>query len=40
MLVANSAEAAPYTRAEFRKYVADEVRSWGEVVRTSGLKVE
>jgi tripartite-type tricarboxylate transporter receptor subunit TctC len=40
MLVANSAEPAPYTRAEFRKHVADEVKSWGEVVRTSGLKVE
>ena len=40
MLVANSAEPAPYTRAEFKKHVADEVRSWGEVVRASGLKVE
>jgi tripartite-type tricarboxylate transporter receptor subunit TctC len=40
LLVANSAEPAPYTRAQFRKHVADEVRSWGEVVRTSGLKVE
>jgi len=40
LLVANSAEAAPYTRAEFKKHVADEVRSWGEVVRSSGLKVE
>jgi len=40
VLVANSAEPAPYTRAEFRKHVADEMRAWGEVVRTSGLKVE
>ena len=40
MLVANSAEPAPYTRAEFKKHVADEVRSWGEVVRASSLKVE
>jgi tripartite-type tricarboxylate transporter receptor subunit TctC len=40
MLVANSAEPAPYTRADFKKHVADEVRSWGEVVRASGLKVE
>ncbi len=40
MLVANSAEPAPYTRAEFKKHVADEVRSWGEVVRAASLKVE
>ena len=40
LLTANSAEAAPYTRAQFRKHVADEVRSWGDVVRKSGLKVE
>jgi tripartite-type tricarboxylate transporter receptor subunit TctC len=40
MLVANSAEPAPYTLADFKKHVADEVRSWGEVVRASGLKVE
>jgi tripartite-type tricarboxylate transporter receptor subunit TctC len=40
ILTANSAEPAPYSRAEFKKYVAGEVRSWGEVVRTSGLKVD
>ncbi|MBI4207477.1 MAG: tripartite tricarboxylate transporter substrate binding protein [Betaproteobacteria bacterium] len=40
MLAANAAEPAPYTRAEFKKHVADEVRSWGEVVRASGLKVD
>jgi tripartite-type tricarboxylate transporter receptor subunit TctC len=40
MLVANSAEPAPYARAEFKKHVADEVRSWGEVVRAASLKVE
>ena len=40
MLVANSAEPAPYTRAEFKKHVADEVRAWAEVVRASDLKVE
>ena len=40
LLASQSAEPAPYTRAEFKQYVADEVRAWGEVVRTSGLKVE
>jgi len=40
LLIANSAEPAPYTRAEFKQHVADEVRAWGEVVRASGLKVE
>lgn len=40
ILAANSAEPAPFSRAEFRKYVADEVRAWGEVVRSSGLKVD
>ena len=40
VLVANSAEPAPYTRAEFKKHVGDEMRAWGEVVRSSGIKVE
>lgn len=40
LLAANSAEAAPYTRAEFKEYVAAEVRAWGEVVRAARLKVE
>jgi tripartite-type tricarboxylate transporter receptor subunit TctC len=40
VLATNAAEAAPYTRAEFKKYVADEVRAWGEVVRSAGLKVD
>lgn len=40
LLASQSAEPAPYTRAEFKQYVADEVRAWGEVVRASGLKVE
>jgi tripartite-type tricarboxylate transporter receptor subunit TctC len=40
ILAANSAEPAPYSRAEFRKHVADEVRAWSEVVRSSGIKVE
>ncbi len=40
ILTANSAEAAPYTRAEFKQHVASEVRAWGEVVRSAGLKVD
>ncbi|HSB47966.1 MAG TPA: tripartite tricarboxylate transporter substrate-binding protein, partial [Burkholderiales bacterium] len=40
VLVANAAEAAPYTRAQFKAHVADEVRAWGEVVRSAGLKVD
>jgi tripartite-type tricarboxylate transporter receptor subunit TctC len=40
LLAQNAAEPAPYTPAEFRKYVADEVRDWGKVVRAAGLKVE
>jgi tripartite-type tricarboxylate transporter receptor subunit TctC len=40
MLAANAAEPAPYTRAQFKQHVADEVRAWGEVVRSAGLKVE
>jgi tripartite-type tricarboxylate transporter receptor subunit TctC len=40
LLAANSAEPAPYTRAQFKDHVASEVRAWGEVVRAAGLKVE
>jgi len=40
LLVANSAEAAPYTRAQFKDHVASDVRTWGEVVRAAGLKVD
>jgi tripartite-type tricarboxylate transporter receptor subunit TctC len=40
LLVANSAEPAPFTRAQFKDYVAKEVRDWGEVVRATGLKVD
>jgi len=40
LLTANSAEPAPFTRAEFKEYVAKEVRDWGEVVRAAGLKVD
>ena len=40
LLAANSAEAAPYTQAQFKEHVAKEVRDWGEVVRGAGLKVD
>ena len=40
VLTANSAEPAPYTRAQFKDYVASEMRAWGEVVRAAGLKVD
>lgn len=40
LLIANSAEAAPYTQAQFKEYVAKEVHDWGEVVRGAGLKVD
>lgn len=40
LLAANSAEAAPFTRAQFKQHVADEVRDWGTVVRSAGLKVD
>ena len=40
LLAANSAEAAPYTRAQFKDHVASEVRAWGEVVRAAGLQVD
>lgn len=40
LLAANAAEPAPYTQAEFKQHVADEVRNWGNVVRAAGLKVD
>jgi tripartite-type tricarboxylate transporter receptor subunit TctC len=40
LLAANSAEPAPFTRSQFKQYVAQEVHDWGEVVRAAGLKVE
>lgn len=40
LLAANSAEPAPYTRAQFKEHVAKEVRDWGDVVRAAGLKVD
>ena len=40
VLATNAAEPAPFTRAQFKQHVAEEVRAWGEVVRASGLKVD
>jgi len=40
MLAANSAESAPFTRAQFKAYVAKEMQDWGAVVRSAGLKVD
>ena len=40
LLTSNSAEPAPFTQAQFKAYVAKEVRDWGEVVRGAGLKVD
>ncbi len=40
LLAVNSAEAAPFTQAQFKQYVSNEMRDWGEVVRSAGLKVE
>jgi len=40
LLASNSAEPAPFTQAQFKAYVAKEVRDWGEVVRGAGLKVD
>lgn len=39
VLATNAAESAPYTRVQFVQYVADEIKSWGTVVRAAGLKV-
>ena len=36
----NSAEVGTYSQAEFRKYVAKEMKDWGEVVRAAKLKVD
>jgi tripartite-type tricarboxylate transporter receptor subunit TctC len=40
ILTANSAEPAPYTQAQFKAHVAGEIRDWGAVVRSAGLKVD
>jgi len=40
VLSANSAEPAPWTPAEFKQYVAQEVRDWRAVVQSAGVKLE
>ncbi len=40
LLVANSAEPAPFSQKEFKAYVAAEIKDWAAVVRAAGLKVE
>ena len=40
LLAQNAAEPAPYTPAQFKQHVANEVKSWGAVVRAAGLKLE
>lgn len=39
-LAADGAEPGGGTPAEFTKFMADELKTWGEVVRTSGAKVD
>jgi tripartite-type tricarboxylate transporter receptor subunit TctC len=40
LLTANAAEAAPYSRTQFREHVLQEIEDWGKVVRAAGLKVD
>jgi tripartite-type tricarboxylate transporter receptor subunit TctC len=40
ILAANSAEPGHMTPAQFGEYLAKEVRTWGEVVRAAGVKIE
>lgn len=39
-LAANSAEPGHFTAAQFKQYVEKEMKDWGEVVRSAGLKVD
>jgi tripartite-type tricarboxylate transporter receptor subunit TctC len=39
-LVANSAEPGQFTPAQFKQYVAKEMKDWAEVVRSANLKVD
>jgi tripartite-type tricarboxylate transporter receptor subunit TctC len=39
-LTANSAEPSTFTPSQFKQYVAKEMKDWGEVVRSAGLKVD
>ena len=40
ILAVNSAEPSTFTRAQFKDYVAREIRDWAGVVRAADLKVE
>ena len=40
LLTTNLAEPSPYTPAQFKQHVAQEVQNWREVVRSAGLKVD
>ena len=40
ILAVNSAEPSTFTRAQFKDYVAKEIRDWAGVVRAADLKVE
>jgi tripartite-type tricarboxylate transporter receptor subunit TctC len=39
-LAAQGAEPSSFTPEEFQKFLKDETRRWGEVIRESGIKVE
>jgi len=39
-LLAQGLEARPGTAGEFGKFIDDETRKWGEVIRAAGLKGE
>jgi tripartite-type tricarboxylate transporter receptor subunit TctC len=40
IFAASAAEAGTMTPAQLRQYLAAEVKSWGEVVRAVGLKID
>jgi tripartite-type tricarboxylate transporter receptor subunit TctC len=39
VLEQNAAESSTFTQAQFKQHVLDEVKSWGKVVRDSGLTI-
>lgn len=40
IIATNSAEVGTFSQAEFKKYVAKEMKDWGAVVRAANLKVD
>ena len=40
VIASNSAEVGTFSQAEFKQYVAKEMKDWGEVVRAANLKVD